>query len=103
MRFASMMIRATCLGKNPTQQATRRLTRSNHKFHLASSPDNRRLPQWVSTHPAPGSAGTLRLPVSASASPLEKGGFNILFDALPTNGRVLLLLPERERSINDEG
>ena len=25
------------------------------------------------------------------AFPLEKGGFNILFDALPTNGRVLLL------------
>ncbi len=24
------------------------------------------------------------------AFPLEKGGFNILFDALPTNGRVLL-------------
>jgi hypothetical protein len=31
------------------------------------------------------------------AFPLEKGGFNILFDALPTNGRVLLL-PERPRS-----
>ena len=30
------------------------------------------------------------------AFPLEKGGFNILFDALPTNARVLLL-PERER------
>jgi hypothetical protein len=28
---------------------------------------------------------------------LEKGGFNILFDALPTNGRVLLL-PDRPRS-----
>ena len=36
------------------------------------------------------------------AFPLEKGGFNILFDALPTNGRVLLL-PERARSVNDEG
>ena len=31
------------------------------------------------------------------AFPLEKGGFNILFDALPTNGRVLLL-PDRPRS-----
>jgi hypothetical protein len=31
------------------------------------------------------------------AFPLEKGGFNTLFDALPTNGRVLLL-PERLRS-----
>jgi len=31
------------------------------------------------------------------AFPLEKGGFNILFDALTTNGRVLLL-PERPRS-----
>ncbi|HTP24416.1 MAG TPA: hypothetical protein VMK12_02000 [Anaeromyxobacteraceae bacterium] len=36
------------------------------------------------------------------AFPLEKGGFNILFDALPTNGRVLLL-PERERSTREEG
>jgi len=35
------------------------------------------------------------------ALPLEKGGFNILFDALPTNGRVLLL-PERERSVGGE-
>jgi len=35
------------------------------------------------------------------AFPLEKGGFNILFDALPTNGRVLLL-PERERSVAEE-
>ena len=33
------------------------------------------------------------------AFPLEKGGFNILFDALPTNGRVLLL-PERPRPGN---
>jgi hypothetical protein len=33
------------------------------------------------------------------AFPLEKGGFNILFDALSTNGRVLLL-PERPRSDN---
>jgi len=31
------------------------------------------------------------------AFPLEKGGFNILFDALPTNGRALLL-PDRLRS-----
>ena len=36
------------------------------------------------------------------AFPLEKGGFNILFDALPTNGRVLLL-PERERAANEVG
>jgi hypothetical protein len=36
------------------------------------------------------------------AFPLEKGGFNILFDALPTNGRVLLL-PERERTQPDQG
>ena len=36
------------------------------------------------------------------AFPLEKGGFNILFDALPTNGRVLLL-PERERSTREDG
>ena len=36
------------------------------------------------------------------AFPLEKGGFNILFDALPTNGRVLLL-PERERAAHDVG
>jgi len=36
------------------------------------------------------------------AFPLEKGGFNILFDALPTNGRVLLL-PERERVAHDVG
>jgi len=35
------------------------------------------------------------------AFPLEKGGFNILFDALPTNGRVLLL-PERERRPPEE-
>jgi hypothetical protein len=35
------------------------------------------------------------------AFPLEKGGFNILFDALPTNARVLLL-PERERSVSAE-
>ena len=32
------------------------------------------------------------------AFPLEKGGFNILFDALPTNGRVLLLPERRARS-----
>jgi len=32
------------------------------------------------------------------AFPLEKSpGFSVLFDALPTNGRVLLL-PERERN-----
>ena len=36
------------------------------------------------------------------AFPLEKGGFNILFDALPTNGRVLLL-PERERVATEVG
>jgi hypothetical protein len=36
------------------------------------------------------------------AFPLERGGFNILFDALPTNGRGLLL-PERERTVADEG
>ena len=36
------------------------------------------------------------------AFPLEKGGFNILFDALPTNGRVLLL-PERERAAHEVG
>ena len=36
------------------------------------------------------------------AFPLEKGGFNILFDALPTNGRVLLL-PERERAATEVG
>jgi hypothetical protein len=30
------------------------------------------------------------------AFPLEKGGFNILFDALPTNGRALIV-PERIR------
>ena len=35
------------------------------------------------------------------AFPLEKGGFYILFDALPTNGRVLLL-PERERSTGSD-
>ena len=31
------------------------------------------------------------------AFPLEHGGFNVLLDALPTNGR-LLVLPERERT-----
>jgi hypothetical protein len=31
------------------------------------------------------------------AFPLEQGGFNVLFDALPTNARVLIL-PERERT-----
>ncbi len=31
------------------------------------------------------------------AFPLEKGGFNILFDALPTNGRALIV-PERGES-----
>ena len=31
------------------------------------------------------------------AFPLEQGGFNVLLDALPTNGR-LLVLPERERT-----
>jgi hypothetical protein len=37
------------------------------------------------------------------AFPLEKGpGFSVLFDALPTNGRVLIV-PERERSASDEG
>jgi hypothetical protein len=30
------------------------------------------------------------------AFPLDHGGFNVLFDALPTNARVLLL-PDRER------
>ncbi len=30
------------------------------------------------------------------AFPLDHGGFSVLFDALPTNARVLLL-PERER------
>jgi hypothetical protein len=35
------------------------------------------------------------------AFPLEKGGFNILFDALPTNGRALLL-PERPRADGSE-
>jgi hypothetical protein len=32
---------------------------------------------------------------------MEKVGFNMPFDALPTNGRVLLL-PERERSAGGE-
>ena len=37
------------------------------------------------------------------AFPLEKSpGFSILFDALPTNGRALLL-PERERAANEVG
>ena len=31
------------------------------------------------------------------AFPLEHGGFNVLLDAVPTNGR-LLVLPERERT-----
>jgi len=31
------------------------------------------------------------------AFPLEQGGFNVLLDAVPTNGR-LLVLPERERT-----
>ncbi len=31
------------------------------------------------------------------AFPLDHGGFNVLFDALPTNARVLLL-PDRERA-----
>jgi hypothetical protein len=35
------------------------------------------------------------------AFPLEKGGFNILFDALPTNDRALLL-PDRPRSDNSD-
>jgi|GEM_PF-6986513 hypothetical protein len=35
------------------------------------------------------------------AFPLKKGGFNLLFDALPTNGRALLL-SERERSVTDK-
>jgi len=43
-----------------------------------------------------------RLHRHAGSLPLEKGGFNILFDALPTNGRVLLL-PERERATADVG
>jgi hypothetical protein len=30
------------------------------------------------------------------AFPLEQGGFNVLLDAVPTNGR-LLVLPDRER------
>ena len=30
------------------------------------------------------------------AFPLDHGGFTVLFDALPTNGRALLL-PEREK------
>jgi hypothetical protein len=30
------------------------------------------------------------------AFPLEYGGFNVVFDALPTNGRVLIL-PDREK------
>jgi len=30
------------------------------------------------------------------AFPLDHGGFNVLFDALPTNARVLLL-PDRDR------
>jgi hypothetical protein len=30
------------------------------------------------------------------AFPLDHGGFSVLFDALPTNGRVLLL-PDRDR------
>jgi hypothetical protein len=35
------------------------------------------------------------------AFPLEKGGFNILFDAVPTNGRVLLL-PDWPHSENSD-
>ena len=31
------------------------------------------------------------------AFPLEQGGFNVLLDAVPTTGR-LLVLPERERT-----
>ena len=31
------------------------------------------------------------------AFPLEKGGFNLVFDALPTNARALVL-PDRSRS-----
>ena len=31
------------------------------------------------------------------AFPLEQGGFNVSLDAVPTNGR-LLVLPERERT-----
>ncbi len=31
------------------------------------------------------------------AFPLEKGGFNLVFDALPTNARALVL-PDRGRS-----
>lgn len=44
----------------------------------------------------------LRPSVVPVAFPVEKGGFNILFDALPTNGRVLLL-PERERTAHEVG
>jgi len=35
------------------------------------------------------------------AFPLEKGGFNLLFDALPTNARALVL-PDRGRSESED-